>query len=147
MGDDDASAATLVGTAKGVPSLGAKFAGRYVVERMLGRGGMGTVWAVLDVPLGERIALKMLHPDPRDSGEAIERFRREVRLARRITHPNVARIYDIGDHEGVHYLTMEWIHGASLAEQLVAGEPWAPGRAIAMADQIAAGLAPVGNIL
>jgi serine/threonine-protein kinase len=141
VGDDDASAATLVGATTGAPAIGQRFAGRYLVERMLGRGGMGTVWAVLDAQLGERVALKMLHPDTRDAGAAIERFRREVRLARRITHPNVARIYDIGDHQGVHYLTMEWIHGASLAEQLVAHTTWAPARALAMADQIARGLA------
>jgi serine/threonine-protein kinase len=102
---------------------------------------MGTVWSVVDVELGERVALKVLRPDARDTGDAIERFRREVRLARRITHPNVARIYDIGDHDGVHYLTMECVQGKSLADELGGGAPWDPARAIAMAAQIARGLA------
>ncbi len=141
MGDDDGSAATLVGKGTVAPAVGQRFAERYLVESMLGRGGMGTVWAVIDVQLGERVALKVLHPDPRDASEAHERFRREVRLARRITHPNVARIYDIGDHEGIRYLTMECIVGRSLADMLVGGEPWAPARALAMAEQIARGLA------
>ncbi|HET6584106.1 MAG TPA: serine/threonine-protein kinase, partial [Nannocystaceae bacterium] len=141
MGENDGDAATLVGSGTATAMTGRRFADRYRIERLLGRGGMGTVWAALDERLGERVALKILQGEGSPTSAAIERFRREVRLARRITHPNVARIYDIGDHDGVHYLTMEWIRGRSLAESLVAGVPWAPARALAVAEQIACGLA------
>jgi serine/threonine-protein kinase len=136
---DDGIAATQAATDSTTPAPGTRFAKRYLVDRLLGRGGMGSVWAVLDVDLGERVALKTL--DKADaSTTTVERFRREVRLARRVTHRNVARIFDIGESSGVHYLTMELVEGESLAARLARG-PLVPGDALALALQIAQGLA------
>lgn len=95
-------------------TLGARFADRYVIEAVLGRGGMGAVYRAKDERLGEAIALKVLRSAESPAAQELARFRQEVRLARRVTHPNVARVYDIGEHEGITYLTMELIPGETL---------------------------------
>ena len=87
---------------------------RYHIVGYVGRGGMGTVYRVIDRELGEIVALKVLGTDLRDTPEALGMFRDEARLARRVTHPNVVRIYDIGEHEGDRFLTMELVEGESL---------------------------------
>ncbi len=121
------------------PGPGQRFAGRYLIEGLLGRGGMGTVLQVRDELLGgERIALKILdHTSP----GAIARFRREVLLARRITSPHVARTHDLGEHEGTSYLTMELVVGRSLGTVLAEEGPLAPARAARIGAAIARGLA------
>src|SRR4051794_1073614 len=90
---------------------GDTFAERYVVEGLLGEGGMGGLYRVLDAELDEPIALKLLRPEWANAGMgvALDRFRREVKLARRVTHPNVARTFDLGSHQGIRYLTMELV--------------------------------------
>jgi eukaryotic-like serine/threonine-protein kinase len=97
---------------------GEVFASRYRVERLIGEGGMGAVYQVFDEQLEDRVALKLMsfRAGQRDD---ITRFVREVRLARRITHPSVARTHDIGEHAGHHFLTMELIEGETL-DQLLA---------------------------
>ena len=127
--DDEVEAPTLVGAAGDDLRPGQRFAKRYVIERPLGKGGMGMVWAVLDTELGERVALKTMRADYSGIADAVERFRREVRLARRVTHPNVARIYDIGEWAGTHYLTMELVDGANLSERRHARRELAARRA------------------
>jgi serine/threonine-protein kinase len=97
---------------------GALFAERYEVCEPVGEGGMSRVYRVIDRRLDEAVALKLL---TRMGEEDVERFRREVRLARRITHPNVARIHDLGAHEGRHFLTMELIEGPTLEQLMTAG--------------------------
>jgi serine/threonine protein kinase len=82
-------------------------AGRYKVRALLGAGGMGSVYLADDVELGERVAVKLLRPEYSLDAEFIDRLRSEVRLARRVTHKDVARTYDIGEHEGERFLTME----------------------------------------
>ncbi|HVS63855.1 MAG TPA: protein kinase [Thermoanaerobaculia bacterium] len=124
------------------PAPGELFAGRYRVERLIGRGAMGAVWAVMDQEVGDRVALKLL-TDPGQHGdleEATERFRREVRLARRVTHRNAARIFDLGTHRGLLYLTMELVDGESLEQILQCEAPLAPERAAEIGRQIALGL-------
>ncbi|MFZ9886506.1 MAG: protein kinase domain-containing protein [Myxococcota bacterium] len=117
---------------------GALFAGRYRIESLLGRGGMGAVYRVVDEMVGETVALKTLAMQ--DEGLAPERFRREVRLARRITSPHVARTHDLGSHEGVHFLTMELVLGSSLSDVLRASGTFAPAQAAWFGAQIAEGL-------
>jgi serine/threonine protein kinase len=95
--------------------IGSQFGGRYEIEALLGRGGMGAVYRVRDLELDEVVALKLLDVTT-SAPDAIERFRREVRLARRVTHRNAARTYDLGEHEGRRFLTMEYVHGPSLRE-------------------------------
>lgn len=98
-----------------VPVLGGRFAGRYRIERLIGRGSMGTVYAAHDDTVDELVALKLLvTPDER----AFERFRREVRLARKVTHRNAARTFDLGEHGGARFITMELVEGESLRRRL-----------------------------
>jgi eukaryotic-like serine/threonine-protein kinase len=94
---------------------GSIFAGRYEVKEVLGAGGMGVVYRAFDRELGEIVAIKTLRPDT-VAGDpvALERFKQEIRLARRITQRNVVRTYDLGEVGGVYYLTMEYVEGKSL---------------------------------
>src|ERR1700733_9055464 len=135
VGDDDtlASARTTVD-----PPLPELIAERYRIVRWLGGGGMGRVYEAIDTELDERVALKVLRAGLSD--EAIERFRREVRLTRKIQHRNIARMFDIGAHGDERFLTMELVDGTSLASEVRAAPiPWTRLRPIAA--QIAAGLA------
>src|SRR4051794_15545811 len=97
----------------GLP-IGAELAERYEVRAWLGEGGMGTVYRVLDRELDEEVALKLLRTELSHAPEALVRFRREVKLARKVVHPNVARTFDLGVHAGQRFLTMELIAGGSL---------------------------------
>jgi hypothetical protein len=89
-------------------------ADRYELLGLLGVGGMGAVYRVRDRELSELVALKMLRPELGQDEVALARFRQEVRLARKVTHPNVARTFDIGEHAGERFLTMELVDGPSL---------------------------------
>ena len=135
-GHDDTVASSLP-TLSGESSPVAEIiAGRYQLVRWLGGGGMGRVYEVLDQELDERVALKVLKSGL--SEEAIERFRREVRLTRRIQHKNVARMFDIGEHNGDKFLTMELVEGEPLTRQLGQPLPWP--RLQKLAVQICEGL-------
>ena len=90
---------------------GTVFAGRYQVIEELGRGGMGHVYRVLDKKLGEEVALKVIKPEVASDEKTIQRFRNELKTARKIGHPNVTRMYDLGEDEGTHYITMEYVRG------------------------------------
>ena len=114
--------------------------GRYRILGLLGAGGMGSVYRALDVELDEPVALKMLRSDLVDSSRVLELFRREVKLARRVTHPNVARTFDIGEHDGARYLTMELIEGESLASVLARTRRLPPARVVELGGPICAGL-------
>ncbi len=93
-------------------------AGRYQILALLGEGGMGSVYRARDLELGEDVALKVIHRKiSLDEGMA-ERFRQEARLARKVTHRNVARTFDIGEHGGMKFLTMEYVDGESLGQLL-----------------------------
>ena len=98
---------------------GSVFGDRYEVLSLLGSGGMGEVYRALDRELNEPVALKTLRADlMNDDPTLVERFREEIRLARRITHRNVVRTHDLGVLSGIYYLTMEWIDGRSVADVL-----------------------------
>ncbi|MCC7538350.1 MAG: protein kinase [Deltaproteobacteria bacterium] len=113
---------------------------RYELLGLLGMGGMGSVYRVRDRELDEVVALKFLRRDLVDAPGMLERFRREVKLARRVTHVNVARTYDIGEHDGERFLTMEHVDGESLAKMLQREGPISSHRAIAIALALCAGL-------
>jgi DNA-binding response OmpR family regulator len=92
---------------------------RYEVRRELGAGGMGTVFLAHDRELGEDVALKVLHPSLlAEDPQRLERLRTEMKLARKISHPNVVRSHDIGEWQGTHYITMEFIRGVTVADLL-----------------------------
>jgi len=110
-------------TAPGSPAadlaLGHLFANRYHIDSILGRGGMGVVYKATDTQLDETVAIKTLPGDVMTrSPEDLERFKREIRLARRITHRNVLRTFDYGEAEGVYFISMEFVRGYTLAELL-----------------------------
>jgi serine/threonine-protein kinase len=113
---------------------------RYEILGLLGSGGMGNVYRALDRELSEVVALKVLRPELVDAPDAVERFRREVKLARRITHPNVARVFDIGERGGAKIFTMELIDGEPLSATLAREGRLAPARAVEVASAICAGL-------
>ena len=96
---------------------GQKIAERYTIERELGRGGMGAVYLAADGKLSERVALKIINAGFGDPA-AIDRFRREVSAARKVTHPNVIRIHDLVEDGGMVLLSMEYVEGMTLAEYL-----------------------------
>ncbi|MFT3835883.1 MAG: serine/threonine-protein kinase [Myxococcaceae bacterium] len=121
------------------PTPSAVFAGRYELLSLLGEGGMGRVYRARDRELGEVIALKTVLPQRADP-DGLERFKDEVRLARRITHPNVLRIYDLGVFEGTPYFTMEYLAGGSLRDRIDRG-PIELSKALGYLKQIAEGLA------
>jgi len=100
---------------------GTTFAGRYDIKESLGAGGMGVVYRAFDRELQEPVAIKTLKPEALAGGSAaLERFKQEIRLARRIAHRNVVRTYDLGEQNGMYYLTMEYVEGTSLKQLIVA---------------------------
>ena len=119
--------------------------GRYRVCRRIASGGMGEVYEVDDQTLHERVALKTVRGDIVEQPVMMERFRREIQLARKITHPNVCRIFDVGFHrpdagDPVPFLTMELLPGETLATRLRRHGPIAPRDALPLVEQMAAGL-------
>jgi serine/threonine-protein kinase len=119
------------------------FANRYKIEQIIGRGGMGVVYKATDTQLDETVAIKTLPGDVMSrSPEDLERFKREIRLARKITHRNVLRTYDYGEAEGVYFISMEFVRGYTLAELLdEAPQRQMPARAsVGLTRQICRGL-------
>ncbi len=123
--------------ATGAPVL----AGRYELVGLLGSGGMGTVYRARDRELDEIVALKVLKGEVAQAAGMLERFRREVKLARKVTHRNVARTFDIGEHGGDRFLTMEFVEGESLSMLAHRAGRLAPGRVALIAREICEGLA------
>src|SRR5213594_697018 len=96
---------------------GSTFAGRYDIKETIGAGGMGVVYRAFDRELQEPVAIKTLKPEALAGGSAaLERFKQEIRLARKIAHRNVVRTYDLGQVNGMYYLTMEYVEGTSLKQ-------------------------------
>ncbi len=103
---------------------GTVFANRYEVKELLGTGGMGVVYRAFDRELQEPVAIKTLRPEALGGdGVALERFKQEIRLARKITHRNVVRTYDLGEIGGTYYLTMEYVEGTPLKQLITARGP------------------------
>jgi eukaryotic-like serine/threonine-protein kinase len=99
----------------GMLQAGSVFAGRYEIKGVLGMGGMGVVYRAWDKELGELVAIKTLRMDAAQSEPAaLERFKQEIRLARKITHRNVVRTHDLGEVDGLYFITMEFVEGQSL---------------------------------
>jgi eukaryotic-like serine/threonine-protein kinase len=124
---------------------GQRFGARYTIIRTLGSGGMGDVYQAWDESLGIPVALKTIKSDPNAppaiARELEERFKRELRLARQVSHPNVVRIHDLGELGTAKYLTMAYVQGEDLASVVRREGRLAVTRALSIAKQIAAGLA------
>ena len=116
-------------------------ADRYRIIGLLGRGGMGEVYRADDLKLGQSVALKFLPVEvERDEGR-LQRFLNEVRMALKVTHPNVTRVYDIGEVDGHHFISMEYVDGEDLSSLLTRIGRLPKDKAVQVARQICAGLA------
>src|SRR6185312_17359634 len=114
---------------------------RYRITGLLGRGGMGEVYKAEDLKLNQTVALKFLPEHFAEDPAAHERFFGEVRTARQVSHPNVCRVYDIGEVDGAHFLSMEYVPGEDLAS-LLRRIGRVPGdKAVEIARQLCSGLA------
>jgi diguanylate cyclase (GGDEF)-like protein len=123
------------------PLLGMVVDGKYRIERVLGVGGMATVYAATRLQIGDIAAIKVLSPESKAVPLAVARFQREVRAAARIKHPNVVSIYDFGTlPDGRAYMVMEYITGQSLREELKRAGRLSPERAVAIMTSVCAAI-------
>lgn len=112
-------------------------ANRYEIRKVLGAGGMGMVYKATDRELGESVAIKTLRPEFMESDPAaLDRFRSEIRLARRISHRNVVRTHDIGEVDGLYYITMEFVEGSSLKDLIISRGRLPAGAVISIGKQL-----------
>src|SRR5512134_3816770 len=110
--------------------------GPYRVVAKLGEGGMGVLYEAEDTRLGRHVALKFLPESPGLTDESVERFLREARIASSLNHPNICTVYDIGLHEGRHFIAMELLEGESLRER-IHGQPLAVDQVLDIGCQLA----------
>lgn len=122
-------------------AAGQMIAARYRVVALAGRGGMGEVYRAEDLKLEQVVAIKFLPKNLSVYPEALARFHSEVRIARQVSHPNVCRVFDIGDVDGSLFLTMEYVDGEDLASLVRRVGRLSPDKAMEIARQICAGLA------
>jgi serine/threonine protein kinase/tetratricopeptide (TPR) repeat protein len=122
-------------------TTGSTFAGRYQVIEELGKGGMGRVYKVLDTKINEKVALKLIKPEIASDRETLERFSNEMKLARKIGHRNVCRMFDLGEAEGLHFLTMEYVSGEDLKSMVRMSGTLSIGAVLSLGKQVADGLA------
>ena len=120
---------------------GTLLGGRYRIIGLLGRGGMGEVYRATDLALGQSVALKFLPEEAAQNQRLLERFHGEVRVARQVSHPNVCRVYDIGEAEGMPFISMEYVDGEDLASLLLRIGRLPADKAIETARKLCAGLA------
>ena len=120
---------------------GTLLASRYRIAGLLGRGGMGEVYRATDLTLGQAVALKFLPEATSRDERALARFYNEVRIARQVTHPNVCRVYDVGQVEGLEFISMEYVDGEDLGVLLRRIGRLPVDKAVETARQICAGLA------
>ncbi len=119
---------------------GTVFADRYEIIEELGKGGMGRVYRVLDKKINEEVALKLIKPEIADN-RTIERFGNELKMARRISHKNICRMYHISEESGTHYITMEYVPGETLKGMIRMTKQLSVGTAVNIAKQVCEGLA------
>jgi serine/threonine-protein kinase len=120
---------------------GALLAGRYRIVALLGKGGMGEVYRADDLTLGQQVALKFLPPAMARNEDALRRFHNEVRIARKVSHPNVCRVYDLGEVDGHMFLSMEYVDGEDLGSLLRRIGRLPTDKALEIARKLCAGLA------
>jgi serine/threonine-protein kinase len=119
---------------------GTTLADRYEIIEELGRGGMGRVYRVDDLKLKQEIALKLIKPEIVLDKKTIGRFRNELKTARMISQKNVCRMFDIGEAEGTHFITMEYVRGEDLKSLIRKMGHLSAGQAISIVKQVCEGL-------
>ncbi|MBW1673819.1 MAG: protein kinase, partial [Deltaproteobacteria bacterium] len=122
-------------------TTGVTFAGRYQIIEELGKGGMGKVYKVHDTEIREKVALKLLKSEISADEKTIERFRNEIKLARKIAHRNVCKMFDLGEEKGTRFITMEYVEGEDLKSMIRMMGLLSRGKAISIAKQVCEGLA------
>jgi TolB-like protein len=122
-------------------TTGSTFAGRYQIIEELGRGGMGKVYRVKDKKLNEEVALKLIEPEIASDERTLERFGNELKIARKIVHKNVGRMYHLSEEKGTYYISMEYVPGENLKSSIRRFGPLPVGKTIFLAEQICEGLA------
>jgi serine/threonine protein kinase/Tfp pilus assembly protein PilF len=127
-------------------TTGTTFAGRYQIIEELGHGGMGRAYKVLDTDIKEKIALKLLRPEIALDKETVERFSNELKLARKISHRNVCRMFDLGKAEGTTFITMEFVPGEDLKKLIRKMGQVGAARAVSIAKQVCEGLAEAHHL-
>ncbi len=121
-------------------SPGLSFADRYRILEELGKGGMGTVYRALDLKLDEEVAIKVIRPEIASDPNTVIRFGHELKLARRISHRNIGRLYELMESRGHHFITMEYIPGEDLRRLVKKTKPLPVDQAVTIAAQICEGL-------
>src|ERR1035441_5690341 len=119
---------------------GAVLAERYQIVKLLGEGGMGAVYRAHDRELDREVALKVIRPELARNAQVLHRFKRELILARQITHRNIIRIFDLGQAEGTRFITMEFIEGQDLSHILETRGKLPAPEAASIVAQVARGL-------
>jgi len=125
---------------------GTVIAGRFRIASLIGRGGMGQVYRADDLKLGQAVALKFLPDGLAHDSAALARFHNEVKLARQISHPHVCRVFDIGEVDGRHFLSMEYIDGEDLASLMRRIGRLPHDKAVEVARQMCAGLSAAHDV-
>jgi len=121
-------------------TTGSTFAGRYQIIEELGKGGMGRVYRVLDKDLKEEVALKLIKPEIASDEKTLERFSNELKLARKISHKNVGRMYELMEEKRTRYITMEYVPGEDLKRLIRKVGQFNAGKTVSIAKQICEGL-------
>src|SRR3954454_11018897 len=120
---------------------GTLLGGRYRIIGLLGVGGMGEVYRATDLTLGQSVALKFLPAEAASNQRLLERFHAEVRIARQVSHPNVCRVYDIGEADRMPFISMEYVDGEDLGSLLHRIGRLPSDKALDIARKLCAGLA------
>jgi eukaryotic-like serine/threonine-protein kinase len=120
---------------------GSVFANRYEIIKILGEGGMGAVYKARDMELEREVALKVVRPELGNNPEILQRFKQELILARQVTDRNIIRIFDLGEAQGIKFITMEYVEGQNLHQLLRQRGKLEVAEAVNMMEQVAAGLA------
>jgi serine/threonine protein kinase len=137
--DDISPTKTLETPAKGL-TTGTTFASRYEVIEELGKGGMGTVYKALDREINEEVAIKLLKPEIASDESTVERFRNELKYARKVSHKNVCRMYHLSKEGVTPYITMEYVPGEDLKSLVKRKKKLVDEEAISIAKQVCEGL-------
>ncbi len=121
-------------------TTGSTFAGRYQIIEELGRGGMGRVYRALDKKLNEEVAFKLIKPEIASDKNIVQRFSNELKVARKITHKNVGKMFDLNEEAGTHYITMEYVSGQDLKGLIKQTGQLGVGTALSIVKQVCEGL-------
>jgi len=137
----DSTITKTMETPKEELTTGSTFANRYQIIEELGKGGMGKVYRAVDKKLNEEVAIKLIKPEISTDKNTIQRFSNELKLARKIVHKNIGRMYELMDDKGTHFITMEYVPGEDLKSFIRRAAPLSTARTVSIAKQVCEGLA------